>query len=192
MPSKKTSRALLIAGFLAAVVCWGSSKADGLVELGPSQVGSELSAGFMLTISERVNDRYDFTLGYISKQDFKTCDAPNCEWHVKEQLFVGAELLIPLPWTDKLRLSIGPYLFQRADRIGTDTLRVCLGIEYRFGRRVGVRARHCSLAGTGPELTICRETVGWTDVPCDTPGAFPATNDWNTGQDSWLRAVWYF
>lgn len=192
MDLKKKHGAIIFGAFFLMLVWWGSSKADGLVELGPSQVGSEMSSGFMLTISERVNDRYDFTLGYISKQDFKTCDAPNCEWHVKEQLFIGAELLIPSPWTDKLRIGIGPYLFQRADRIGTDTLRVGLDIEYRFNDRLGIRVRHFSLAGSGPEITICRETAGWTNVPCDTPGAFPATNDWNTGQDSWLRAVWYF
>jgi hypothetical protein len=184
---------IIVVAFLILFVYSGSVRAAGLVEIGPSQVGSELSTGFMLTISERINNRYDFTIGYISKQDFKLDDdVPHSEWHVKEQIFAGVELLTHFPFAEKLTFGIGPYVFQRADRIGTDTFRMGLSIEYQFTPHFGVRLRHFSLAGSGPELTICRETEGWTDVPCDTPGANKQTNDWNTGQDSWLRAVWYF
>lgn len=189
---KKARGFLLVGAFLLTIFWWSSARADTIMEVGPSQVGSEFSSGFMITITERLQDRYDFTIGYISRQEFKRCDRPDCKWEVKEQIFAGVDLLIPSPWTDRLRLSIGPYLFQRADRIGTDTFRMGLGIEYRISERFGIRARHFSLAGSGPEITICRERINWKNVSCDTVGAVSQTNDWNTGQDSWLRATWYF
>ena len=196
MKWKQNSGTILVVLFILTLYWWGTAEADSQIEVGASQVGSEMSSGFMLTLTERINDRYDFTLGYISDQNFsrkwKGEYIPSTEWHVKAQIFVGAELLITSPWTDKLRLGIGPYVFQRPDRIGTDTFRVGLSLEYRFSDRFGIRARHFSLAGSGPEITICRETETWTNVPCDTPGSTPRTNDWNTGQDSWLRAVFYF
>ena len=173
----------MVAAFLLVVIWWGSAKAENLVEIGPSQVGSNFSTGFMLTMTERVRDKYDFTLGYISKQNFSVCDRPDCEWDVKEQIFFGVEYLVPSPWTDRLRIGIGPYLFQRPDRIGTDTFRIGLDIEYRFARwneRFGIRIRHFSLAGSGDVLEICRPQFGCV------------SNDWNTGQDSWVRGVYYF
>ena len=78
---------VLVLLFLATIVWWGSAEADSLIEIGPSQVGSSLSAGFMLTITERLKDRYDFTLGYISPQEFTTewNGAKIIDWKVKEQ-----------------------------------------------------------------------------------------------------------
>ena len=193
---KKIKGFILILLFLGMFIWFGSVKADTMIEIGPSQVGSEMSAGVMLTLTERIAGKYDFTVGYITEQNFvstwqgKKCKS--CEWTVKEQLFAGVELVVTAPFTDKLRLGIGPYIFQRADRIGTDTFRMGLSIEYQFTDRFGLRARHFSLAGSGPEMTICRETETWTNVPCSTPGSTPRTNDWNTGQDSWLRLTWYF
>lgn len=177
---KKLPGIALVLTFIIMMVWWGSSKADPLIEIGPSQVASNFSTGVMLTMTQRVDDRYDFTIGYISEQDFKTCDRPSCRWKVNEQLFVGVEYLVTSPWTDKLRLGIGPYYFQNRDRVGTTNFRMGLDIEYRFNRRLGMRVRHFSNAGSGHEITICREAFGCS------------TNDWNTGQDSWLRAVWYF
>ena len=171
---------IIVVIFILIFVWWGSLKAAGLVELGPSQVGDNLSSGAMITLTSRVDDKYDLTLGYITDQTFSVCDRPDCMWNVKAQIFFGGEYLVAAPWTDKLRLGIGPYYFQRPDRIGTSNFRVGLSLEYRFNDRIGIRARHFSLAGSGPELTICREDYGCI------------TNDWNTGQDSWLRAVWYF
>lgn len=177
---KLKSGIILVALFLITFIWWGSSRADPLFELGPSQVGSELSAGAMFTLSQRIEDKYDLTLGYITDQTFNRCGQPQCEWNVKAQIFFGGEYLVTAPFSDKLKLGIGPYYFQRPDRIGTSRFRVGLSVEYRFNRRLGLRVRHFSLAGSGPPLTICREGLG-----CQ-------TNDWNTGQDSWLRAVWYF
>lgn len=189
---KKKNGFYFVALFLIVFVWWGTAKAETLVEVGPSQIGSTMSSGTMLTITERVNDKYDFTIGYITDQEFSRCDRPDCTWYIKAQIFAGAELLVPSPWTDKLRIGIGPYIFQRPDRVGTDTFRMSLNVEYRFNERFGIRVRHFSLAGSGPELTLCRERENWTNVPLGTPGAACQTNDWNTGQDSWLRLVYYF
>lgn len=165
--------------FLLVVVWWGTSEADTLAEIGPSQVGSTFSSGTMLTLTER-RDKFDFTLGYITKQKFSVCDRPDCTWRVDEQIFFGAERVFRSPWTDRLNVSLGPYYFSRPDRIGTSRFRIGLGLEYRVNDHFGLRLRHFSLAGTGEELTICREPWGCL------------TNDWNTGQDSWLRLVYYF
>ena len=180
LPNQIKSGPVLVIVLLMLFVWWGSAKSDGLLEVGPSQVGSTLSTGAMLTLSTRIQDKYDFTLGYITDQKFSRCDRPDCEWEIRPQIFFGAEYLMTSPWTDKLRLGIGPYYFQNADRVGTSNFRVGLSVEYRFSERFGLRARHFSLAGSGPEMTICREQWGCM------------TNDWNTGQDSWLRGVVYF
>lgn len=175
--------------------CSQAEAGETQVEIGASQVGSSFSTGGMLTVTERINDKYDFTIGYITDQEFSVCDRPDCTWFVQAQIFAGAELLMSDPWTGKLKLGIGPYIFQRADRIGTDTFRMGLSIEYKFNDRFGVRARHFSLAGSGPNIEICRDPATWRNVDTSRPfngTASCITNDWNTGQDSWLRAVWYF
>jgi len=171
---------ILVLTFLITFIWWGSVKAETLAEIGPSQVADNLSSGVMLTLSERFNDRYDLTIGYISDQTVEFCGRPDCRWEIRPQIFAGAELLIKSPWTDKLRLGLGPYYFQNPDRVGTTNFRMGLSLEYRFNRRFGFRARHFSNAGSGPDLEICRPQWG-----CQ-------TNDWNTGQDSWARLVWYF
>lgn len=176
----KIQGVVLVLIFLITLIWWGSVKADTLTEIGPSQIADNFSSGVMLTLSERVNDRYDFTVGYISEQVFKACERPDCRWDIRSQIFVGTELLITSPWTDKLRLGLGPYYFQNADRVGTTNFRMGLSVEYRFNRRFGFRARHFSTAGSGPDIEICRPDFGCL------------TNDWNTGQDSWARLVWYF
>lgn len=172
--------AIVVVLFLILFVWWGSSRAEGQVELGAAQVGTNFSNAAMLTLTDRINDKYDLTIGYISNQRFSVCDRPDCTWNVKTQIFVGGEYLVTSPWTDKLRLGLGPYYFQRQDRIGTSNFRMGLSIEYRLNERFGLRARHFSNAGSGPNITICRDEFGCL------------TNDWNTGQDSWLRGVWYF
>jgi hypothetical protein len=169
---KKKHGIVLVIVFLSLFVIWGSCSADQL-EVGPAQVGDNIS-GTMLTLTKRVND-LDFTLGYITEQDFSVCDRPDCDWTVQEQIFIGAEWLVG----DRLKFGIGPYYFQNRDRIATTNFRVGLSLEYRFTRRFGVRARHFSNAGTGPDLELCNET-----------GCY--SNNWNNGQDSWLRLVWYF
>lgn len=187
---------LIVATFIIVLVTWGScAKADGMIELGPSQVGSSMSAGAMLTMTERVQDKYDFTLGYITKQKFEACDRPDCVWYIDEQIFFGVEYMVTSPWTDKLRVGLGPYWFQKPDRVGTSNFRVGLNIEYRFNDRFGLRVRHFSNAGSGKNITICRDPATWRNVDESKPPiANPVcqTNDWNTGQDSWLRAIWYF
>ena len=179
LPTKKKG-AVFVAFFLLLYIWWSSvDAAEGLVEIGPAQVGSEYSETVMLTLTRRVQDRFDFTLGYIGDQEWNSCDRPDCEWKSKAQIFVGAEALATDPWSGKFKLGIGPYYFQRQDRIGTSHFRVGLSVEYRHSRRFGLRARHFSNAGSGPNIEVCN------DYYCQ-------VNDWNTGQDSWLRAIWYF
>lgn len=180
--NKLTKSFFIVLAFVLVLIWWGSTDAhaDARVEIGPSQVSTTLSAGVMLTITERIQDRYEFTLGYITSQEFNTCGRPDCDWDISPQIFVGAALSVKSPWTDNLRLNIGPYYFQNADRVGTSNFRIGLGIEWQFGRRWGFAAQHYSNAGSGPDLEICRPLYGCI------------TNNWNTGQDSWLRLGWYF
>ena len=177
---KKVKGFILVLLFVAAFIWWGSVEAAGQVEVGPAQIGSNFNTGVMLTFTERVRDKYDFTLGYITEQKVSFCDRADCDWTIRSQIFFGAEYLVTSPWTGKLRLGIGPYYFQNKDRVGTTNFRVGLSLEYRFNKRWGVRARHFSIAGSGPDMTICRPLYGCL------------TNNWNTGQDSWARVVWYF
>lgn len=176
---KKRHGVILVALFLLTFIWWGSARADALVEIGPAQVGATVSTGVMLTLSERINDRYDFTVGYISDQEFHSCPREDCVWMIRPQLFFGAELLMSSPWTDKLKLGLGPYYFQNVDRVATTHFRMGLSLEYRFTERFGIRARHFSNAGSGQDVEICNDH-------------YCIENNWNAGQDSWLRLVWYF
>jgi hypothetical protein len=180
MKITRTSVAAIL--FLIVLVWWGTADAEGTgqIEIGPSQVGSNFSTGGMLTITERFQDKYDVTIGYITEQTFSVCSRPDCTWLVNEQIFVGVDYLITSPWTDRLRLGLGPYYFQNADRVGTTNFRMGLSVEWRLNSRWGLRARHFSNAGSGPVLCIDRPV--WGEI----------CNDWNTGQDSWFRIVRYF
>ena len=180
MKFNKVKGFILVLLFVIAFVWWGSAKAAGQIEIGPSQVSTNFNTGVMVTFTERVQDKYDFTLGYITEQKVSFCDRVDCDWTINSQIFFGIEYLVTSPWTDKLRLGIGPYYFQNRDRVATTNLRLGLSIEYRFNRRWGFRARHFSNAGSGSNMEICRPKFGCI------------TNDWNTGQDSWARVVWYF
>jgi hypothetical protein len=163
----------LVAVFLVTLLWWGYAKSETLVEVGPAQVADHLTGAFVLTLTERINDRYDFTLGYISPQEFQ-------DFEINEQLFFGVELNIVSPWSDALRLGIGPYWFQNADRVSTSNFRVGLRVEYMIGPHWGVSARHWSNAGSSPEMTICDlHDLCWT-------------NDWNTGQDRWVGFIFRF
>lgn len=164
---------ILVALFLLIFIWWGSSRAEMRISIGPSQVGTEFSTGTLLVLSQRLDNMVDLNIGYISPQHFD-------DWSVREQIFAGVEFLVFDPWSRRFNLGLGPYLFQNADRIGTSRFRMGLSLGWRINNRLGLEARHYSLAGSGPEITACN----------DFGQCF--TNDWNTGQDSWLRGVWHF
>lgn len=180
---------VLVGAFIATLGAWSD---DGYLDLGLSQVGSEMSSGLMLALVERVDDKYDFTLGYITPQEFDACGRVGCRWYVDEQIFAGVELTVKK--NDRLRLGIGPYFFQSADRVVSSNFRVGLSLEYRINDRFGLKVRHFSNAGTGKELTLCRDRETWENVRAteSSQSVYCQTNRWNTGQDSWLRVVWYF
>jgi hypothetical protein len=158
--------------------------AETIFEVGPTQVSSNWNTGWMITITERFKDRYDLTAGYITEQDISFCSTdPWCDWTLREQLFFGAELLFKDPWDKGIKLGIGPYLFQNPDRIAMSRFRWSLHVEWRVSERWGLSARHFSTGGTSPYGCQYRRH--------DDPSWGEVCNDWNTGQDSWLRFVWY-
>ena len=189
---------ILLLGLLSLNI----SQAETILEIGASQVGSEYSEGIMLTLSERFNDKYELTFGYISEQKFKPCKRVDCTWYLNEQIFFGGELLLHVPWFKQLTIGVGPYIFQNADRASTSAFRIGASIEWKFsGRDIwlvpdAITFRHFSTADSGPELTLCRDVNTWREAP---PGITSSTsefncltNDWNTGQDSWFRFDWHF
>jgi len=165
---------VLVGVVILLFIWWGSSKADELyVDVGVSQVTDETTGAIHLQITNRITDHIDLGIGYIGKQDVRGFD-------VQEQIYAGAEFVVKDPWWGKVRIGIGPYVFQNADRVVTSKFRMGISVEWRIMDRLGLKARHFSNAGSGTELEICRR-----DGRC-------FTNDWNTGQDSWARLVWYF
>lgn len=167
---------------LLVFVWWGSSaKAEGLsARIGPSQVGSTLSAGLLLQLDNQISKHLSVNLGYVSAQTFSLCSRPDCEWTVREQLYAGFDFRVYDPWKGKASISFGPSYFSHADRIGTSRFRASVNFQYRFTDRVSLDLIHKSTAGSGEDLTICRPEYGCL------------TNDWNTGQDSWLGVRWHF
>ena len=174
---------ILIAILLALFVWWGSAKSELYIDAGPAQVTAELTGAVWVQLSNRITEHIDIGFGYIGKQSWNQCGAPACQWSVDEQIYFGFELVVADPWWQRMRIGFGPYYFQNADRIVTSNLRICPSFEvagWGSWSRVGFKARHCSSAGSSPEIEACN----------DFGQCF--TNDWNTGQDSWARVVWYF
>ena len=163
---KKIKQGVILVGiFVIVLIWWGSVRAETYFDAGPSQVGTEFNTGVHLQITERLADQYDFSVGYITRQHFNTCGRPDCKFSPAPQIFFGAEWSIVSPWTDKLRLGLGPYYFQNTNRITATHFNFGLSLEYRLNRRFGFKARHFSNAGSGSP---------------------------NKGQDSWFRLIWYF
>ena len=170
--------------FLICLLWFATAEAETLFEIGPSQVSDSLTTGVIATVSERFKDRYDLTLGYISEQNLEFDDADRGKWVLSPQIFVCAETNFKSPWSDKFRLGLGPCYFQHDDRVAPTKFRIGLKMEWRLSKRWGLSARHWSTAGTSP--------VGCYPLDYRKPNAPGARcNDWNTGQDSWLRLVYY-
>jgi len=83
------------------------------------------------------------------------------------------------PWDKGIRLGLGPYVFQNADRVAPTMFRWGLHLEWQFSERWFLSARHWSTAGSG----------GYGCFPRDynRPDDPVFCGDWNTGQDSWFR-----
>jgi hypothetical protein len=197
-----TATKVVLGLFLIAIIWWGideANSAETFFEVGTTQVSQNTNTGWTTSITQRFDHKYDLTLGYISEQTFEQCKDPSCHWKVRSQIFFGGELLFRSPWSDNFKIGIGPYYFQHADRIATSNFRIGLHIEYRFSDHWGIRARHWSTAGTSPLKTICRPPNDFNQIgvilnPMDhRPENWHCkTNDWNTGQDSFLGVIFYF
>lgn len=191
-------RALLLLLLIPAI-----AKPEYRLEVGETSIKSQ-DTGWMVTLTDRINDRYDITLGWITDQTFQEegCTHPSCTWFLQRQLFFGGEFVFKTP-VDGLRFGVGPYIFQNPDRVAPTRFRVGVHFEYRFqfwGKHLGISGRHFSTAGSGPIGKLCRrEGFYETDQGFfvdrndpNPPGYNCKTNDWNTGQDSWLRLTYYF
>jgi hypothetical protein len=166
--------AIVIGVLLYIFIWWGSAKAEGLyIDVGPSQIAGHFTDAIHLQLSNRYSKHIDLGIGYIGPQNFRNFD-------IQEQIYAGVEFVVSDPWVGKARIGFGPYVFQNADRAVTSKFRICASLEYAFTKRIGAKARHCSNAGSGTEIEICDR-----NGDC-------FTNDWNTGQDSWARLIWYF
>lgn len=176
---------VIIAALLGVFVWWGSCVKAGelYIDVGPAQVTSKLTDAVWLQLSNRISEHIDLGFGYISPQSWNSCGRPDCAWSVDAQIYAGLEFVVTDPWWQKIRIGFGPYYFQNADRIVTSRFRICPSVEVAgWGKlaRFGLKLRHCSSAGSSPEIEVCND-LGQCFV-----------NDWNTGQDSWARVVWYF
>jgi len=166
--------------FLAVLLCMGglvnAAEVETMFRLGPSQMGERLTGSGMFSVTQRVNDRYDFSLGIIGKQEVDMCGRPDCIWEIEQQVWVGARLLVePLWfWTDKLKFGFGPTLWARPDRFVSSFLRVNLYLEWRFDDALGVSAEHFSIASAGLPLKACNKEKSFCDQ-----------REFNNGQDSW-------
>lgn len=159
------------------------TRAESIFEIGPSQVSDNYSSGILITATERFKGKYDITGGYITEQNVKFCDRPDCRWHIREQLFVGAERMWRDPWGWNLKIGMGPYWFQNEDRVAPTHFRWGLHAEWQFRHHWGISLRHWSTAGSGG--------VGCFHTDYDDPETPVVCNDWNTGQDSWLRLTYF-
>ena len=160
---------------LLLLLC-GSAQAETMFRIGPSQVGDKFSNSAMFSITERVQDKYDFTFGIIGPQRFDMCGRADCIWEIDTQVYVGARWLFhPLWfWTDKFKFGIGPTLWARPDRAVSSFLRANLYAEYRFNKYVAVSAEHFSIASAGLPLEFC-----------NVQGSFCESRPRNNGLDSW-------
>ena len=160
------------------LLCGAANAADveTMVRLGNTQVGWAQSGSTMLSLTQRVNGRYDFTIGTLGAQEYSKCERSDCVWELDPQVYVGARLLMdPLWfWTDKFKFGIGPTFWAHPDRAVSSFLRINLYLEWRFNEHVGVSAEHFSVNGAGFPLPACNKDNTYCSV-----------RKYNNGQDSW-------
>lgn len=164
---------------LAILLCASANAADveTMIRVGVTQIGETPSGSGMFSLTQRVNGRYDFTIGALGPQLFNKCGRPDCDWEIDQQIYVGARLLMdPLWfWTDKFKFGIGPTLWARPDRAVSSFLRINLYMEYRFNPTIAISAEHFSIAAAGFEIAACNKIQ-----------TYCAFRKYNVGQDSWF------
>lgn len=173
---------VLVLAFLIVFVWFGSAKADGwYLDVGVSQIADDITDAPWVSLSRRYEQAHvDLMIGYIGPQTFQSCPRDDCRFELNEQIYAGFEFFVEDPWQQRCSLGVGPVYAQNADRAVASRFRMSLSIACRVTGRWSIQARHQSNAGSSPEITVL-----------NTAGS-PVTNDWNTGQDSWLRIRWDF
>lgn len=143
----KTLAALLL--FVTLYMWWNAAEA-GMLELGPTMVGSDLSEGGMLYYGERFDDKWDVGIGLISTQEYKGLD-------IGQNAYITAQRIVKDPWTGRVELGLGIAYFQNSNR--------GLGCNFTFqpsvtyaGDRFTVGYRHFSNGGS------CRPNAGQNGI----------------------------
>ena len=182
----KAHKALIMGSMVIMLgLWWGCQEAkaaETLVEIGTTHIANEFEiTGGMATLTERFNGRYDLTGGFVTEQRFEFCDRPDCYWKVRQQLFVGAELLFTSPNKNWI-LGTGPYWFQNPSRVVNSNFRWGIHIEWWpdfMPENMYFAIRHFSSGGSAQYRCQQRQY--------DDPTFGEFCGDWNTGLDSLFR-----
>jgi len=170
---------ILLVWFLSA----SANAGDFYLDVGPTSVSNSNSNAIWTQVTWRVTDHFDFGFGHISPQTFHVCPRIDCAWSIPAKVYIGFEFVVVDPWWQTVRIGLGPYIFDEADRAVSTALRLCPSLEVKgWGKlkRFGLKSRHCSAAKTDKVITRCN----------DIGNCFERSN--NTGQDSKIRLVFYF
>lgn len=149
------------------------SRADFVLEAGPSNVSNEWTGSITLVLQERT-DKWAFSVVWISPQSFNTCGRIDCQWDIGSQLGVGVERLFK--WK-RFTVGVGPYLFENTNRVTSSHLNVRIGLEFAASEHLSIKLlSHFSNADASEVIEVCNA------VTC-------VSNDWNIGQDAVLLVL---
>jgi hypothetical protein len=129
------------------------SKAEVTVEAGATYLSNDFSKGGMLVLSESF-DKYTIGVGYISKQFVRTCTRklPEhqklCDWDIPVNVFIEGRRST---YIGKMELSLGMAYFQNKNRALSRNMTFSVLVGYPITDRLGLRFRHYSNAGSGPQ-----------------------------------------
>lgn len=155
---------VLIATFLLIFFWFAYNEADAGeigVEFGPTLLSGEFAQGGMLLFTERFKNRYEYGIGYVSRQ---TCRCSDGVQSIKENSFVYAGRVVS---RGRVELGLGASWWMETNRITSGNLNFNLHLGWNFNERFSVKIRHFSNAGT----------------------AGPIGGGWNLGQDQVLLGV---
>jgi len=129
------------------------------IEAGPTILSGEPAEGGALILSERFNDRWEVQVGYLSEQYVDTCGRPDCQFDIRENIFLGGQRVVG--W-ERFKLGIGMAAFQNINRALGCRVNFNLLIEWRWSAHVVSRIRHFSSAGScTPNMGQDMVTLGW-------------------------------
>ena len=133
-------RTILITLALAVTGC-----ATTEIEIGPTFLTQEFAHGGTIIVTERVAEKYDFSIGHVSEQIVQTCPRLDCIQRVQRNLYVGAARL----WEYKrLEVGLGANYFADVSRVSGSHLMVGAMFGVKLCDRLSLRVRHYSNAGS--------------------------------------------